>query len=65
MSILTPTKLTAVSEALNKIDAAAVAVQDLAAKEPQEFPDRPRLKGLRAISRELAKQEQTLVGLFE
>ncbi len=64
MSILEQAKLVEVSAAINKIDAAVMAVQDLASREPQEFPDRPRLKGLRQISRELAKQEQALIGLF-
>ncbi len=61
---MAPAQIAAVSDALNKIDAAVTAVQDLAEREPQEFPDRPRLKGLRAISRDLAKQEQALIGLF-
>ncbi len=62
---MAPAQIEAVSDAINKIDAAVLAVQDLAEREPQEFPDRPRLKGLRAISRDLAKQEQALVGLFK
>ncbi len=65
MSVIADAQLAEVRKAVDKIDNAVLAVQALAEREPQEFPDRPRLKGLRAISRELAKQEQALMGLFE
>jgi hypothetical protein len=58
-------QLTQAREAAEKIAAAVLAVQALADKEPQDFPSRPRIKGLREISRALAKCETTLNGLYE
>jgi hypothetical protein len=57
--------LTEAREAVDKIDKAVLAVQALADKEPQDFPSRPRIKGLREISRDLAKAEVKLRMLYE
>lgn len=65
MSVIADAQLAKVRAAIDKIDNAVLAVQELAAREDPQFPNRPRLKGLRSISRELAKQEQALIGLFE
>jgi hypothetical protein len=52
-------------DAAEKIDAAVLAVQALTDQEPQDFPSRPRIKGLRQISRDLAKCETALQGLYQ
>ncbi len=64
MSIIAQAKLDEVRVAVNKIDEAVLAVQGLAAREDQNFPNRPRLKELRRISRTLAQQETALQELF-
>ncbi len=53
--------LAAVSNALNKIDAAVLAVQKLGDDEPGETGRLPRL---RTLSSDLAKCEERLVEMF-
>lgn len=58
--MLKPERLMEVREAAQKIDAAVLAVQELADGEDQSLRDSPRLKELNRISRALASLEMDL-----
>lgn len=63
--MLYTSRLNEARAAADKIDAALVAVQNLADGEPQEFPMRARIMELRRIARALAKLEADLDRVFE
>ncbi len=64
MTVITDAKLAEVRKAVDKIDDAVLAVQGLADREDQNFPNRPRLTELRRISRTLAHLERDLQELY-
>ncbi len=64
MTVITDAKLAEVRKTVNLIDNAVTAVQELADREDQNFPNRPRIRELRRISRTLAHLETDLSELF-
>ncbi len=64
MTVITDAKLAEVRKTVNLIDNAVTAVQELADREDQNYPNRPRIRELRRISRTLAHLETDLQELF-